>query len=125
MTNRLIIEELADGSVSVGFQRSGQAFAETCPPVPFASPFGAAEREDLRWYLEDYLTMPFAVYEQRGQAVQARLSEWGRALFDAVFGAGKPGRDAYLRSREGACELVVRSKSPKFLSLPWELMQDP
>jgi hypothetical protein len=42
-----------------------------------------------------------------------------------VFGAGKPGRDAYLKSREGACELVLRSHSPAFLSLPWELLQDP
>lgn len=42
-----------------------------------------------------------------------------------MFGAGKPGRDAYLKSREGACELVLRSHSPAFLSLPWELLQDP
>jgi tetratricopeptide (TPR) repeat protein len=75
--------------------------------------------------LEDYLIAPFAVYEQRGQAVSAKLPEWGRALFEGVFGAGKPGRDAYLKSREGACELVLRSHSPAFLGLPWELLQDP
>jgi hypothetical protein len=75
--------------------------------------------------LEDYLIAPFAVYEEHGQAVQAKLAEWGRALFEAVFSAGKPGRDAYLQAREGACALALRSASPAFLSLPWELLQDP
>jgi tetratricopeptide (TPR) repeat protein len=126
MPNRLLVEELSEGQVQVGFRRAGQDFDEVAgQPVPFSSPFEPAEREDLRWYLEDYLIAPFAVYEQRGQAVQAKLAQWGRALFDGVFGAGKPGRDAYLKSREGECELVLRSHSPAFLSLPWELLQDP
>ena len=42
-----------------------------------------------------------------------------------MFGAGKPGHDAYLRSREGPAELVIISRSPAFLSLPWELLRDP
>jgi hypothetical protein len=71
------------------------------------------------------LAAPYAVYEERGQQVQAKLGEWGRALFDSVFGAGRPGRDAYLQAREAPCELVLRSRSPGFLSLPWELLQDP
>jgi tetratricopeptide (TPR) repeat protein len=126
MPNRLVVEELPDKRVQVGFRRTGQDFDEVSgEPVAFASPFAAAEREELRWYLEDYLIAPFAVYEQTGQAISAKLPEWGRALFEAVFGAGKPGRDAYLQSREGACELVLRSHSPAFLSLPWELLQDP
>src|SRR4051812_46498155 len=105
MPNRLLIDDVGGGLVRVGFRRSGQDFEEWGEPVGFKPPFSAAEREDLRWYLEDYLTAPFAVYEERGRAVQARLVEWGRALFEAVFGAGKPGRDAYVQSREGACEL--------------------
>ena len=125
MSNRLIVEELSGDRVRVGFRRAGQDFDEVSgEPAAFVSPFGAAEREDLRWYLEDYLIAPYAVYEQRGQAVQAKLAEWGRALFATVFATG-PGRDAYLKSREGACELVLRSTSPGFLSLPWELLQDP
>src|SRR5215469_16005201 len=126
MPNRLLVGELSEGQVQVGFRRAGQDFDEVAgQPVPFSSPFGTEAREELRWYLEDYLIAPFAVYEQRGQAVQAKLAKWGRALFDGVFGAGKAGRDAYMKSREGECELVLRSHSPAFLSLPWELLQDP
>jgi len=63
----------------VALQRSGQIFPEVAgDPVPFSSLFGAAEREDLRWYLEDYLIAPYAVYEQRGLAVEARLPSGAR-----------------------------------------------
>jgi hypothetical protein len=126
MPNRLIVEELSGDQVRVGFRRAGQESDEVFgEAISFASPFSAAEREDLRWYLEDYLIAPFAVYEERGQAVRAKLAQWGQALFGGLFGVGKPGRDAYQKSREAACELVLLSRSPSFLSLPWELLRDP
>ena len=68
---------------------------------------------------------PYAVYEERGRGIEARLPEWGQALFESLFGADKPGHDAYLESREGPAELVIMSRSPAFLSLPWELLRDP
>jgi tetratricopeptide (TPR) repeat protein len=126
MTHRLIVEERSDGRVAVALRRSGQSFPEAAgDPVIFNSPFGAAEREDIRWYLEDYLIAPYAVYEERGRTIEAHLPEWGKALFESVFGTGKPGHDAYLKSREGQAELVIMSRSPAFLSLPWELLRDP
>ena len=126
MTHRLRVEELSDGRVVVALQRSGQDFPEAAgDPVPFKSPFGSAEREDIRWYLEDYLIAPYAVYEERGHNVEAKLPEWGKSLFESLFGAGKPGHDAYLKSREGQAGLVIMSRSPAFLSLPWELLRDP
>jgi hypothetical protein len=110
----------------VALQRSGQVLPEAAgDAVPFDSPFGTAEREDIRWYLEDYLIAPYAVYEERGRKIEEHLPEWGKALFEGVFGTGKPGHDAYLKSREGPAELVIISRSPAFLSLPWELLRDP
>jgi hypothetical protein len=126
MAHRLIVEEVPPESVRVLLRRDGQSDEETFgEAIPFASPLDAKAREDLRWYLEDYLAAPFAVYEERGRAVQVKLGEWGRALFDAVFGTGKRGRDAYLQVRGAPCELVLRLRSPGFSSLPWELLQDP
>ena len=59
MTHRLQVEELLDGRVAVALLRSGQSFPEASGDlVPFSSPFGDAEREDIRWYLEDYLIAP-------------------------------------------------------------------
>ena len=65
----------------------------------FSSPLSDAEREDLRWYLEDYLPAPYAVYEERGASIEVRLPEWGERLFQSVFATGLPGRDAYLKAR--------------------------
>jgi hypothetical protein len=124
MPDRLLIEE-ADGKVRVSLRRAGQVGDEARATVPFVSPFTAAAREDLRWYLESYLTAPYAVYEERGQAIHERLRGWGDALFEGVFGAGKPGRDLYLQAREGQAELALTSRSPGFLGLPWELLKDP
>ena len=84
------------------------------------------EREDLRWYLEDYLEAPYAVYQDRGTAIADQIQPWGVRLFDALFGAGQPGRDAYLKARAAEpCELWIASKAPAFLGLPWELLHDP
>lgn len=71
------------------------------------------------------LPPPFAVYEERGQEIRARLRQLGETLFDSVFGAGKPGRDPYLQAQGGAPELSLISRSPSFLALPWELIKDP
>jgi len=126
MTTRLIVRESA-GAVQVSVlwpdQISPDAFG---PPIPFASPLGVRDRTDLRWYLEDYLQAPYAVYEQRGLAIARRLDEWGEQLFSSIFGPGRPGRDAYQRvSGSKPWALYVMSQSPVFLGLPWELIRDP
>jgi tetratricopeptide (TPR) repeat protein len=120
----LLVEEV-EGGVRVSLRRAGQVGDEAGAAVAFVSPFTAAAREDLRWYLESYLGAPYAVYEARGQAIQERLRGWGEALFEGVFGAGKPGHDLYLQAREGQAELALTSRSPGFLGLPWELLKDP
>ena len=117
--DRLVVEEVGAGRVRVALRRAGQDYDEVSGEVAFTAPLSEADRQDLRWYLEDYLSAPYAVYEQRGQAVRGRLQGWGEALFEAVFGTGTPGRDAYQRARERPAELALVSRSPAFLGLPW------
>lgn len=127
MGNRLIIREVEAGRVSVELWRAGQALPEPAgEPAPFSSPLDAAAREDLRWYLEDYLQAPYAVYQERGQSIADTLDHWGEALFATLFAAGKPS-GAYTKAREGAglAEVVIQSGSAAFLALPWELLKDP
>ena len=125
MPDSLVVEEVSGGQVRVQLHRAEHVHGDAAEPVAFAAPFDAAMREDLRWYLEDYLIAPFAVYEERGQQIRARLCQLGETLFDSIFGPGKPGRDAYLKAAEGAPELALISRSPTFLGLPWELVKDP
>ncbi|MFI6849490.1 tetratricopeptide repeat protein [Kitasatospora sp. NBC_00085] len=91
-----------------------------------AWPLDDHDLEELRWYLEQYLSTPFGVYSDRGGEVEARLPQWGARIFEAVFGAG-PARDAYIRARArgGPLEIVILSATAEPLGLPWELMTDP
>jgi tetratricopeptide (TPR) repeat protein len=126
MVDRLLVDLTADGRASVASWLDGDDLPANGEPFEAAWPLDANALEDLRWYLEDYLSAPFGVYGERGPKVQARLDEWGVAVFGAVFGSGAA-RDAYvkLRARPDGVKLVFRSSSPELLGLPWELMRDP
>ncbi|MGH3933136.1 MAG: CHAT domain-containing protein [Pseudonocardiaceae bacterium] len=126
MADRLLVDLGADGRVSVSTLLDGEI-----SPTPAGEsfelvwPLDTDALEDLRWYLEDYLRAPFGVYGERGPQIAGRLSQWGQAVFAAIFGAG-PARDAYLLARAGAdLEIVFRSSVPARLGLPWELVCDP
>jgi tetratricopeptide (TPR) repeat protein len=83
---------------------------------PAAWPLSDTVLENLRWYLEDYLTAPFGMYEERGSLIEASLADWGRAVFRALFGSQEVRSDVHL---------VLRSASAALLALPWELMMVP
>ncbi|ABW13035.1 Tetratricopeptide TPR_2 repeat protein [Parafrankia sp. EAN1pec] len=93
--------------------------------IGLGSPIDAAELEDLRWYLEDYLQTPFGVYSDRGSRIAGQLADWGRALFDSVLEAVRVGREDADFPVRGLSEIVVRSEIPERLGLPWELMRAP
>ncbi|MFI6151658.1 CHAT domain-containing protein [Kitasatospora sp. NPDC051170] len=127
MTDRLLVECGADGLVTVREWPSGELYPTVAAPAaPLRWPLDKHDLEELRWYLEQYLSSPFGVYGERGSAVEARLPVWGARIFKAVFGSG-PARDAYLRARErgGPTEVVILSATTGPLGLPWELMTDP
>ncbi|WP_161965261.1 CHAT domain-containing tetratricopeptide repeat protein [Ornithinimicrobium cerasi] len=126
MVDTLLVDVDGDGSARVSVLRGGDLPAPVTGVVPKVEwPLDAAELEDLRWYLEQYLALPYAVYEERGARVAAGLGEWGRRVFECVFGAG-PARDAYveLRGAGAPFEVVLRSPAVGALGLPWELMWD-
>lgn len=89
------------------------------------SPMDPEELEDLRWYLEDYLQTPFGVYSDRGSRIAERLPEWGKKLFSAVLGPDRMTGKYAGAPAPGAAEIVLRSASPHWLGLPWELMRAP
>ncbi|MDX8056641.1 tetratricopeptide repeat protein [Lentzea sp. BCCO 10_0798] len=80
-------------------------------------------REELRWYVEDYLRAPFGVYAERGPQVAAKLREWGQNLLRLIFSDFVDGYQS-LRA-DSAAEIVLRSDSAEWLGLPWELCADP
>jgi hypothetical protein len=113
VTDRLLLDLGLDGHTVVSVLGDAEEYPHPVgDPAPVGWPMNAAEMEDLRWYLEDYLAVPFGVYDDRGAAIAARLRGWGESLFGSVFGSG-PARDAYVRLRKraaaGGGEIGVRS----------------
>jgi hypothetical protein len=124
--DRLLVS--TDTDVRVQVWRSGEQFPlPVGEPREMASALGEEELEDLRWYLEESLIAPFAVYGERGAEVESRFPEWGERLFTALFGESGPAREAYVaaRTRGGKLEVTLQSDSALWLGLPWELMRDP
>ncbi|MEU8242349.1 tetratricopeptide repeat protein [Actinoplanes missouriensis] len=128
MTDRLLVDLGADDRVTVSvLEDAAGGLPESGEPFPLLWSMNADDAEELRWYLEDYLRAPYGVYQQRGEQVAARLDEWGRAAFGAVFDGSRAARDAYVRLRDRGVplEVVVRSAVAERLGLPWELLHDP
>ena len=122
MTERLLVSLDADGQAEVALWPD-EGLPEPVTRTPLAWPLDADALEDLRWYLEDYLSAPFGVWEDRGPVVREMLAGWGKQIFQSVFGSG-PARNAYQRARDRGLEVVFRSAEPGLLALPWELMRD-
>lgn len=105
----------------------------------FVSPLGPLENEEIRWYLERYPGWPFGTFRERALALEAKLPEWGRALYGATLAlAAGPVRD-WARAKGGAHRVVLEVDDPApaagspgadgtgaaaLLALPWELLAD-
>jgi hypothetical protein len=78
------------------------------------------DREDLRWYLEDYLEYPI-----EPARVEQRQAEVGISLFKCIFSGGARDLWATLRDRLQQARVEVVSEVETVAVLPWELLRDP
>jgi tetratricopeptide (TPR) repeat protein len=85
------------------------------------------EREDVRWYLEDYLQYPVDPAPQIARGVEARLAQLGEELFRQVF---EGSRDAIriweaVASDLAGARVEVATGVEAAAGIPWELLRDP
>jgi tetratricopeptide (TPR) repeat protein len=113
----------------------------------FVEPLGPIEREELRWYLEQYAIWPsgIAVIQDRARKVERNLIEWGKLLHEAAMPVadtatvmeawaridGHSGRrfsvqvdEALDKGATDADALVAKEAATLLLGLPWELLHD-
>lgn len=123
---QLEIHDLSNtGQLRVSLAESGSGRRDA-PPVDFALTLTAEERATLDRYHKEQVS-PIVGTVARVEAVEAVMRNMGRLLFETAFSAGSQGR-AFLdevMAREDRGELVIVSGQPEFLSLPWELMNEP
>jgi hypothetical protein len=89
--------------------------------------FGLSEqdREDLRWYLEDYLEYPVEPAPAIAARVEQRQAELGASLFASIFAGDARDLWATLRDRLQQARVEVVSEVEAAAVLPWELLRDP
>ncbi len=93
---------------------------------PLNDPFTPQERDELVWYLEHYWQWPYEEFARRGQQVEQLLTDVGKRLYAAVFGAPQAqGIVQPWRLQPNARrQLSLIGAVPAALSLPWELLHD-
>lgn len=123
MADLLQIVDLAgSGHVQLSLL-TGSGQSETAPPANFPFPLTDAELAEMRWYFTEYPENTFGEASKRAEKVESGLRDLGRLLYEAVFGSSGEAR-SLLEQATGAepAQLSIVSARPKFLALPWELL---
>jgi tetratricopeptide (TPR) repeat protein len=83
------------------------------------------DREDLRWYLEEYLEYPIDPAPVIAARVERRMAELGRELFAKLFPPDSDARDLWVTVRDRLASARVEVVGEVGAVLPWELLRDP
>jgi tetratricopeptide (TPR) repeat protein len=85
------------------------------------------DQEDLRWYLEDYLTYPVPPAPQIARRIENRISQAGTDLFSKVFLGSADTSRVWRAAVTVLADLRIelRTGQPQVLALPWELLREP
>ena len=96
--------------------------------LEFKAPVDDGDRGEIRWYLESYAAhYMMDVDDRRAERIEAQLPEWGKSLFEAIFGDRAAARmfNDFQDSEGRGKILTIGASHPLILSLPWELLRDP
>src|SRR6266568_5991511 len=109
-----VIASIALNCAELGLNHSGDLLND---------PLTQQERNDLRWYLEEYWKWPYEGFAQRARGVEALLPTLGKRLYESVFGSRQADRivPKWLLTA-GEHQISIISDIPHALSLPWELL---
>jgi hypothetical protein len=111
--------------IKLTLERLGQAKLTAKAEIKFA--LTPEEREDLRRYLEDYLTRTESVEKVEPEQVEAWMKQRGEELYAKVLAANMGTQAVWFAVREQLAELRVEITTgiAEAASIPWELMRDP
>ena len=105
----------------------GDGFPRQTAGSHFSFELSDQQREDLRWYLEDYLQYPLDPAPKIAARVEGDIAEMGRKLFAAIFESSQDVRDlwATLRPQLNDTRVEIAADLRGATEIPWELLRDP
>jgi tetratricopeptide (TPR) repeat protein len=106
---------------------TGEGWAPRLVTVEFGFSLSDQDREDIRWYLEDYLEFADDPAPRIAARIERRMEAIGDELFRALFQDSDDARDlwAALRPRLGKTRIEVVASVRAATTIPWELLRDP
>ncbi len=125
----LRLTQFADGDgryrVEIAFEDEGSPRRTAVSQFAFA--VSEQDREDLRWYLEDYLQYPLDPAPKIAARIEARVAEIGRDLFSRIFQSSDDARDllATARAKLADTRVEISTGVRDATAIPWELLRDP
>lgn len=124
-TLRLTQFDAGQGAYRIQIDLDGNAAPQSAN-CQFEFQISDQDREDLRWYLEDYLEYPVDPAPTIAANVERRMAEVGDQLFRAIFQSNDDARDlwATLRNDLAGTRVEVASEVDTANTLPWELIRD-
>ena len=103
-------------------------YRESAPPVSFPFPLTDEELLELDWLFSGYPSEPFGESRHRAEAVESGMRNLGRLMLEAVFRSSSEATELLGRAVSDDnrdFRLAIISGRPEFLTLPWELINDP
>jgi len=127
LTLRLTQSSLDGTRYRVETSLEGERLPRQIAVAEFEFQLTAQDREDFRWYLEDYLQHSEDPAPAIAARIERRIADVGEELFAAVFQSSEDARDlwATLRLRLSDTRVEIVSGVVEAASLPWELLRDP
>src|SRR6266508_3257938 len=128
-TSTLRLTQTAEGDdryrvdITLENDRGPRQTATTC----FSFAIGAAERERLRWYLEDYLQYPDDPAPKLAGEVEEWMAGVGRTLFGHAFESSRDAERIWARIYDRLPDIRVEIVATvrEAAAIPWELLRDP
>jgi tetratricopeptide (TPR) repeat protein len=126
---KLRLTQFADGNdqyrVEIAFEEEDSPRRTAVSHFAFA--MSEQDREDLRWYLEDYLQYPLDPAPKIAARIEARMAKIGRDLFSRIFQSNDDARDlwAAVRARLNDTRVEIATGVREAATIPWELIRDP
>ncbi len=126
-TLRLTQSAVGENRFRVEAALEGDGLSRKTATTEFDYLFTSQDREDLRWYLEEYLQYDADPAPMIAARIEGHIAEMGIGLFKAVFQADEDARDlwAKLRDRLNDTRVEIITGVQEATALPWELLRDP
>ena len=127
MTNLLLIEDIADTN-EIRLTLNPNSTDGLTSIIEFEIPLEPTDRDEIHWYFNQFLSEPAGDSIFRSEAIETGLRNLGRLLFEKVLQGTADSESIYKQAIKDGLEnhkIIISSNRPDFLSMPWELMNEP